>query len=108
VKKVDSFSFATASYDLVYERAFLCALPRRRWPRWATRTAELLRPGGELAGLFLFDDNGRGPPFGISQMRLDELLRPFFTLEGCADIPPARSIPVFKGKECWQVWRRKL
>jgi hypothetical protein len=83
VKKVDFFSFATASHDVVYERAFLCALPRRRWPQ-------------------------RGPPFGISQMRLDELLRPFFTLEGCADIPPAQSIPVFKRKECWQVWRRKL
>ena len=108
VKKADFFSFPTASYDLVYERAFLCALPRRIWARWAARTAELVRPGGELAGFFYFDDNDRGPPFGISQPRLDELLSPFFTLEASVDIPPAESIPVFKGKERWQVWKRKL
>jgi SAM-dependent methyltransferase len=108
VKKADFFSFPTASYDLVYERAFLCALPRRTWGRWAARTAELVRPGGELAGFFFLDDNERGPPFGISQPRLSELLNSFFTLEASVDIPQAESIPVFKGKERWQVWKRKL
>lgn len=108
VKRADFFSFTTAPYDVLYERAFLCALPRGMWPRWAARAAALVRPGGELAGFFFFDDNERGPPFGISQPRLDELLDPFFALEASVDIPPAESIPVFKGKERWQVWRRKL
>jgi SAM-dependent methyltransferase len=108
VRKADFFSFPTAPYDLVYERAFLCALPRRTWDRWAARTAALVRPGGELAGFFFFDDNDRGPPFGTSQTRLEELLQPFFILEANVDIPPVDSIAVFKGKERWQVWKRKL
>jgi SAM-dependent methyltransferase len=108
VRKADYFVFETARFDIVYERAFLCALPRRMWPRWAERTAALLRPGGALAGFFFFDDNERGPPFGISPPRLEELLRPLFCLETSSEIAPAESIEVFKAKERWQVWRRKL
>jgi len=108
VKKADFFSFPTAPYDLVYERAFLCALPRRIWAQWAARTAELVRPAGELAGFFFFDANDRGPPFGISQAQLDALLGPCFTLEASLDTPQDDSIEVFKGKERWQVWKRKL
>jgi SAM-dependent methyltransferase len=108
VKKADFFAFETAPFDLVYERAFLCALPRRTWPQWATRVAEVVRPGGDLAGFFYLDDNERGPPFGISEPRLSELLRPLFKLEENVKIPSNESIPVFKGKEVWQVWRRRL
>ena len=108
LRKADYFVFETEPFDVVYERAFLCALPRRMWARWAERTAALARPGGALAGFFFFDDNERGPPFGISPPRLEELLRPFFALETSIEIAPAESIEVFKGKERWQVWRRKL
>jgi SAM-dependent methyltransferase len=108
VKKADFFTFETAPFDLVYERAFLCALPRRLWPQWAMRMAELVRPGGELIGFFFFDDNERGPPFGISHTRMDELLQPAFALEESAKIPAAESLPVFEGKEVWQTWKRRL
>ena len=64
VKQADFFELKEAPFDLVYERAFLCALPRARWPDWARRMAERVRPGGELAGFFYLDDNPRGPPFG--------------------------------------------
>ena len=107
VVKADFFSFDAAPFDLVYERAFLCALPRRIWPQWARRVAQLLRPGGALAGFFYLDDNERGPPFGISRQYLAELLCGFATQEDEA-IPQSESIPVFKGKEVWQVWRRPL
>jgi hypothetical protein len=54
VRQADFFApIAEAPFDLVYERAFLCALPRRLWPSWATRVAELVKPGGRLAGTFL-------------------------------------------------------
>jgi SAM-dependent methyltransferase len=108
LKKADFFSFATASFDLVYERAFMCALPRRMWPQWAARVAALVRPGGELAGFFYFDDNARGPPFGISAAALGELLSPRFELTEDLPIPQEQSLPVFKGKERWQVWTRRL
>jgi SAM-dependent methyltransferase len=107
LKKADFFDFDGGPFDLVYERAFLCALPRHLWPRWARRLTELVRPGGELAGFFYIDDNQKGPPFGIAPHALRELLEGFELREEKA-IPPEQSIPVFRRKEVWQVWKRKL
>jgi len=92
-------------WSLVYERAFLCALPRRMWKDWAARVAQLLAPGEHLAGFFYFDDGERGPPFPLhGQAELDALLAGYF--EKTADLAVEDSIAVFAGKERWQVWRR--
>lgn len=106
--KADFFTFEALPFDVIYERAFLAALPRRVWPQWAARMAELVRPGGELAGFFYFDDNERGPPFGVSQERLDELLKQDFERTEDEPIPPGESLAVFRGKERWQVWKRRI
>ena len=108
VRKADFFSLAEGQFDLVYERAFLCALPRALWPDWARCMAELVRAGGELAGFFYLDDNQRGPPFGTSKDELKRLLGRAFELSSEQAVPPADSIPVFAGKEIWQVWKRRL
>ena len=107
VRKADFFALE-GEFDLVYERAFLCALPRARWPDWARRMAELVRPGGELAGFYYLDDNQRGPPFGVSRQGLRELLERSFELTADEPVPPGESIPVFRQKEIWQVWSRRL
>lgn len=91
--------------DLIYERAFLCALPRAMWPRVAARWADLLPPGSRLAGFFFFDDAAKGPPFGIERAALDTLLSPHF--ECVEDGAVSDSIPVFAGKERWMVWQRR-
>ena len=94
-----------APFEVVYERAFLCALPRRMWADWGKRSAELVVPGGALAGFFYFDAGERGPPFPLhSQDELASLLEPAFARE--EDSPVPDSIPVFEAKERWQVWRR--
>jgi len=108
VRKADFFHLQEAPFDLVYERAFLCALPRALWPEWGARMAELVRPGGELAGFFYLDGNLRGPPFGSSREGLRELLAGRFDVMSDEPVPPVESIPVFKGKEIWQVWKRRL
>ncbi len=91
--------------QLIYERAFLCALPRKLWADWARRIAELLPPGGLLAGYFFLCDQPKGPPFGILPEQLDDLLAPNFTrLE---DAAVDDSIAVFSGRERWQVWVRR-
>lgn len=102
----DFFAFATeAPFDIIYERAFLCALPRRLWPGYAARCAELLRPGGRLAGFFYLGGEPKGPPFMIEPCALDTLLAPQF--ERIEDRPVADSLPVFRDRERWQVWRRR-
>lgn len=107
VREADFFApIAGEPFDMVYERAFLCALPRRLWPNWARRVAQLVVPHGVLAGFFFFDAGERGPPFPLhSQAELDELLSASF--ERIEDREVGDSIPVFAGKERWQVWRRR-
>ncbi|HET7776142.1 MAG TPA: methyltransferase domain-containing protein [Azospira sp.] len=102
----DFFDFPVdRPYDVVYERAFLCALPRKLWPGYGPRLAQLLRPGGCLAGFFFFGDEPKGPPFAIGEAEQAALLAPWF--ERIADAPARQSIPVFAGRERWQVWRRR-
>lgn len=104
VRVADFFDFdAGAHFDVIYERAFLCALPRKMWAGYAPRCAQLLAPGGRLAGFYFFADTPKGPPFGTSQAELDALLVPGF--ERIEDKPVEDSIEVFRGKERWQVWR---
>lgn len=102
----DVFAFDAADgFDLVYERAFLCALPRRLWDACAERYSAFVRPGCHLAGYWFFDDNERGPPFGISRERLHALFDG--TFDCVEDAPVPDSIPVFAGRERWMVWRRR-
>jgi SAM-dependent methyltransferase len=97
---------AEGPFEVVYERAFLCALPRRRWREWGRRVAELVEPGGVLAGFFFFGEGERGPPFPLhAPYELSELLEPAF--ERIDDEPVPDSIEVFRDKERWQVWRRR-
>ncbi len=108
VRKADFFQFDSTPFDVVYERALLCALPRSMWTQWAARVGELVRPGGELAGFFYFDDNVKGPPFGAAPGQTHDLLHAAFDAVQDLAVPPGQSIAVFKGKERWQVWSRQL
>lgn len=106
VVQADFFSFTPPRpLGLIYERAFLCALPRRMWPAVAARWAQLLPVGGLLAGFFYFDDAPGGPPFGTSAAELDALLTPYF--DCIEDAPVTDSIAVFVGKERWKIWRKR-
>jgi hypothetical protein len=91
--------------ELIYECAFLCALPRAMRPQVAARWAALLPPGGKVAGFFFFDQAPKGPPFGIDRSGLDALMAPYF--DCVEDAQVTDSIPVFAGKERWMVWQRR-
>ena len=107
VRHADFFApIAGEPFDALYERAFLCALPRRLWADWGRRMADVVAPGGLVAGYFFFGEGERGPPFPLaSRAELAKLLQPAF--EPIADEPVSDSIAVFAGKERWQVWRRQ-
>jgi SAM-dependent methyltransferase len=106
VVEADFFSWEPPRpLDLVYERAFLCAMPPGMWPQVAARWTALLAPGGLLAGFFFFGESPKGPPFGIARTELELLLAPHFEL--VEEAPVADSLPVFEGRERWMVWRRR-
>jgi SAM-dependent methyltransferase len=106
VVEADFFAWQPAApLQLIYERAFLCAMPRAMWPLVAARWAQLLAPGALLVGYFFFDEAAKRPPFGIQRAQLEQLLRADF--ECVADDAVSDSIPVFAGKERWMVWRRR-
>jgi hypothetical protein len=104
VHLADFFRFEAPTVDLIYERAFLCALPRHLWFDYAARMEALLRPGGRIAGFYFFSDELRGPPFGLAAGQPASLLQPAFTCTN--DEAVEDSLPVFAGKERWQVWER--
>lgn len=106
VLEADFFAYTPPKpLDLIYERAFLCAMPRAMWPRLVQRWADLLAPGALLAGCFFYDANPKGPPFGTSREELHGLLAPFFECQ--REEPVSDSIAVFAGKEVWLEWRRR-
>jgi SAM-dependent methyltransferase len=107
VLEADFFTFVPPRpVALIYERAFLCALPPARWPDIARRWAELLPAGGLLAGFFFVGATPKGPPFGIDAAELERLLGEAF--DKLSDEPVTDSLPVFEGCERWQVWRRRM
>ncbi len=99
--------FSAQKFDLMYERTFLCALPRKLWPLYAQRMAQLLAPGKLLAGFYYFHDDAKGPPFGLQVNELDTLLAPYFILLDDQPVPPQESISIMQKRERWQLWQRK-
>jgi hypothetical protein len=92
-------------FDLVYERTFLCALPPRLHAAYAARMAELLVPGGRLAGFFFHGPEDEPPPYPLPPPQLAALLQPSFEWVETREVPD--SLPLYAGKETWQMWRRR-
>lgn len=106
VEQADFFTYTPPfTVDVIYERAFLCALPRDLRADYARRMAQLLPSGARLAGFFFLKETPKGPPFGIAPEALDTLLSQDFVCE--VDRLVDDSVPVFAGAEHWMVWRRR-
>ena len=98
--------FDQSSFDVVYERTFLCALPPQLWPDYAARMRQLIRPGGKLVGFFLYGEESEPPPYPLTTAQADELFGRDYILT--QDKPVNDSLPVFAGKERWQEWTHAL
>ncbi|ODU23831.1 MAG: hypothetical protein ABS95_03080 [Verrucomicrobia bacterium SCN 57-15] len=94
-----------SSFDVVYERTFLCALPPKFWQDYAARMRQLIRPGGKLVGFFLYGEESEPPPYPLTTAQADELFGLDFILT--QDEAVSDSLPVFAGKERWQEWTRE-
>lgn len=86
-----------AIYDVIIEQTFFCALDPKLRPAYAKQMAELLNPGGKLAGLlFNFPLTEEGPPFGGSESEYRNLFNPDFAL---TINPSPNSIKPREGRE---------
>ncbi|MEW4340355.1 methyltransferase domain-containing protein [Vibrio diabolicus] len=96
----------THSFDVIYERAFIAALPRDKWPAYFAMVNKLLPSGGFLIGYFVIDDDyhSRFPPFCLRSGELAQYFEPTFTLIESSTV--TNSVDVFKGKEYWMVWQK--
>jgi len=97
---------APASFDIIYERAFLCSIDPARREDYARHVASLLKPRGLFVGYFFYKNTAPedGPPHGLKWGESDELFAPYFLLT--RDVPATDSLPVFAGRERWQEQRR--
>ncbi|CAH0528580.1 Thiopurine S-methyltransferase [Allocatenococcus thiocycli] len=95
------------TFDVIYERAFLAALPRDKWEDYFAMIDRLLTRGGLLVGYFVIDDKYRSrfPPFCLRSGELAERLESSFNL--IESSPVTDSVDVFKGKEHWMVWQKR-
>jgi SAM-dependent methyltransferase len=96
--------FGERRFDAIYERRFLCAIPPSRWRECMQRMAELLKPGGMLAGIFLYGENDpEGPPFPMTEGQAEEILGSHFS---CVR-DEAMGDSEVGGADRWQEWARK-
>ncbi|HCE2203122.1 TPA: methyltransferase domain-containing protein [Vibrio parahaemolyticus] len=95
------------SFDVIYERAFLAALPREMWDEYFAMVERLLPSNGLLVGYFVISDDYRSrfPPFCLRSGEIEQKLAANFHLIESA--PVTDSVDVFKGKEQWMVWQKK-
>jgi methyl halide transferase len=70
----------TGQYDLIVEQTFFCALNPALRSSYATKTNELLLPGGKLAGVFFNKNFDGGPPFGGSLAEYQLLFAPLYKI----------------------------
>ena len=94
----------------VWEHTCFCALDPSLRPAYARAMAELLPPGGYLAGVFYLTpwDPGEAvesPPFEASREEIVALFAPWFELR--KDRVPSRAYPGREGREWLAVFERQ-
>jgi SAM-dependent methyltransferase len=93
-------------FSVIYERTFLCSMPRDRWPDYVARMGELLSENGRLIGHFFFGQNDDPPPYPLTEQMQQALFGPAFTR--LHDEPAIDSLPMFAGRERWQIWQKNV
>ena len=72
----------SGQYDFIFEQTFFCALDPSLRERYVTKMNELLKPGGQLAGVMfnrVFEEDG--PPFGGTKEEYEQRFSPFFDIK---------------------------
>ena len=95
----------SASYDLILEQTFFCALQPSQREAYAQHMHSLLKPGGRLAGLLFNKDFTSGPPFAGNSEEYKLLFDKYFIIEKMD--PCYNSIPLRQGSELFFILKKK-
>ncbi len=89
----------SASFDLVFEHTFFCAIDPLRRAEYVRELSRVLKPGGCWLGIFFLLEHSGGPPFATTQWELREHTRgrfEVFAWERISHSPSGRT-----HKELW-------
>lgn len=92
-------------YELVVEQTFFCALDPVLRPEYARKMAELIKPGGKLAGVFFNTHFEGGPPFGGTKEEYVRYFEPWFNFKVYDEC--YNSIKPRAGRELFVILERK-
>ena len=96
----DIFDLATefpGEFDYVIEHTCFCAIAPEQRPAYVQLVHTLLKPQGQLLGLFFTHNRPGGPPFGITPTEIQQYFASTFHLLELA--PATNSVPERQGEE---------
>lgn len=83
-EEADFFKFSEEhqeEYDIVFEHTLFCAISPEAREKLIKSWKKSLKPGGYLMGVFLVASKRTGPPFGITEWELEQLLEKHFKID---------------------------
>jgi SAM-dependent methyltransferase len=93
-------------YDLVLEQTFFCALNPSMRKDYVQQMHQLLKPGGQLAGVLFDRDFDGGPPFGGNKAEYETLFSALFDIKKME--PCYNSILPRQGTELFFIVQKPL
>lgn len=93
-----------SSFDYIVEHTCFCAIPVEKRRFYVKLVHSLLRPGGELIGLFFTHSRLGGPPFGVTPAEIREYFEGKFQILSLA--PVTNSVAARQGEEHFGCFRR--
>ena len=94
-----------AEFDYAIEHTCFCAISPAKREAYIRMVHSILRPNGELIGVFYTCDRRDGPPFGATPAEIEDYFAPYFEILSLA--PATNSVPKRQGVELLGCFRRK-
>lgn len=84
-------------FDYVVEHTCFCAIDPQQRPAYVQMAKAILKPQGELIGLFFTHNRPGGPPFGVTPAEISQYFSADF--EMISLLPATDSVPQRQGEE---------
>lgn len=84
-------------FDYVVEHTCFCAIDLEKRPDYVKLVRQILKPEGELIGIFFTHPRSGGPPFGITPTEIRQYFEADFEILSL--VPVTNSVPERQGEE---------